>query len=105
MLDIPIFSKGLIHPSCGWSVMGKGSDPCGWFVGGCGRRGSAAILPAAGSTSPSEFRKSFEIPHFSVELLSALCVWSVSNKVRGLRPWSVGGRCFRGEGGITMVKF
>ena len=48
--------------------MGKVSDPCGWFVGGQGIRGLAAILPAAGvisgPTSLSEFRKLFEIPRF-----------------------------------------
>ena len=31
--------------------MGKGSDLCGWFVGGWGRIGLAAILPAAGVVS------------------------------------------------------
>ena len=46
--------------------MGKGSDPGGWFVGGWGRTGLAAILPAAGVvlglTTLSEFRKLFKIP-------------------------------------------
>ena len=62
----------------------KVSDPCGWFLGLLGRRVLAEILPGAGvvsgPTTLSEFRKSFEIPRFSVELLPALCGWSVSNR-------------------------
>ena len=61
LLDIPRFSKELIRSSYGWSVMGKGSDPYGWFVGGWGRRGLAVLLPAAGvvlgPTTLSEFFK------------------------------------------------
>ena len=46
--------------------MDNGSNPRGWFVGGWGRRGLSAIVPAAGVVSGpktlSEFGKSFEIP-------------------------------------------
>ena len=80
--------------------MVKVSDPCVWFVGGWVRRGLAVILPAAGvvsgATTLSEFRKSFEIPQFSVELLPVLCGWSVSNIGKGLCPWFVGGSVSRG---------
>ena len=51
LLDIPRFSKESIRFSCGWSVMGKESDSCGWFVSGWGRRGLATLLPAAGVVS------------------------------------------------------
>ena len=64
--------------------MGKGIDPCGWFIGGWGIRGFATILKAAdvvsGPTTLSEFRKSFEIPFFFFELLPDFCGWSFSNR-------------------------
>ena len=102
LLDIPGFSKESIRSSCGWSVMGKWSDPCVWFVGGWGRRGLEAIITAAdvvlGPTTLSESGKLFEILQFSVESLPALYGWTESNIGRGLCPWFLGGGCFR-EGG------